>query len=116
MTRLNNQKTKIKPGRFHDHLHGKEGEILLAPLQCIVEKGITATSTYAIATKSGLNQGNIHYYFKSKEDLFQRILEILFHNAISNIKTIFESDLSPKHKLESFLDFGHSLIVPRKKE
>ena len=79
--------------RFHDHLKGKEGHIILAAFECIVEKGIAATSTYAIAKRAGMNQGNIHYYFKSKEDLLQRVLEIFFQNAISNIETIFEGDL-----------------------
>lgn len=117
MTRLVNQKKVIpKPRRFHDHLKGKEGKIILATFQCIVEKGIAATSTYSIATKAGLNQGNIHYYFKSKEDLLQRVLEVFFENAISNIESILNSDLTPREKLEAVMDFGHSLIVPRRDE
>lgn len=117
MTRLANQIKFIpKPGRFHDHLKGKEGKIILAAFQCIVEKGIAATSTYSIATKAGLNQGSIHYYFKSKEDLLQRVLEIFFKNAISNIESILNSDLTPRKKLEAMMDFGHSLIVPRRDE
>ena len=106
----------MRPGRFHDHLKGKEGEILLAAFQCIVENGIDATSTHAIARRAGLNQGIIHYYFKSKEALYHDLVEILFNNAASNIEALADSALPPAEKLISFCDFGKSLLGPRQDE
>jgi AcrR family transcriptional regulator len=105
-----------KPKRYRDHLYGKKGLILLSAFQCIVQKGIASTSTHAIANHAHLNQGIIHYYFKSKDDLFKKVIEILLENAISNVEALKHSGLSPTEKLEAFLDFGHSLIVPRRDE
>ncbi|MBW1801901.1 MAG: TetR/AcrR family transcriptional regulator [Deltaproteobacteria bacterium] len=110
------RKGKLKPKRFQDHLQGKEGEILLSAFQCIVEKGIASASTRAIAKNANLNQGIIHYYFKSKDDLFKKVIEILFNNAINNVEALNHSGLTPPEKIEAFLDFGHSLIVPRRDE
>jgi AcrR family transcriptional regulator len=110
------KKLKLKPNRYQDHLHGKEGQILLSAFQCIVDKGIAATSTRAIASNADLNQGIIHYYFKSKDELLEKVIELLFKNAISNVEALGKSDLSPVEKIEVFLNFGHSLIVPRRDE
>ena len=112
MTRSCDQNLKVKPRRYHNHLDGKEGQLLLAAFQCIVEKGIAATSTHAIARKAGLNQGVIHYYFKSKDELFKRVNEILFHNAAANVETLCMSDLLPVEKLDAFLALEHYLILP----
>ena len=116
MTRSNDQKRPIQFTRFEDHLVGKEGKILLAAFQCVAEAGIAATSTRAIAAKAGLNQGIIHYYFKSKDELLTRVLEIIFHNSTSNIEAVGASQLSPVEKLRFILEAGVSLIGPRRDE
>jgi len=94
MTRSNDQTHPIQFTRFQDHLTGKEGQILLAAFQCVAEAGIAATSTRAIATRAGLNQGIIHYYFRSKDELLTRLLEIIFHNSTSNIEAMSASQIS----------------------
>jgi len=87
-----------------------------AAFHCICERGIVATSTHAIAARAGLNQGSIHYYFKNKDDLLKRLVEILFQTFILNIETIAESRMSPAAKLESILESGFNLIVHRREE
>jgi AcrR family transcriptional regulator len=112
LTKSTNQKPLLKPNQFSDHLRGKKGEILLAAFQCIAEKGIAGTSTHAIASKAGLNQGSIHYYFESKAQLFKEVLEILFHNSTSNIEAVAASDLSPAKNWTTFWDLGIHLSGP----
>jgi AcrR family transcriptional regulator len=116
MTRSINQKSDYSPMRFSDYLEGKEGQILLAAFHCIVERGIAATSTHAIAARAGLNQGIIHYYFKSKDDLLKRLVEILFHNFISNIQTIAKSPFSPAERLETLIESGYTFMDSRRDE
>jgi AcrR family transcriptional regulator len=116
MTRSIDQIIKLKFSRFNDHLEGKEGQILLAAFQCIAEVGIAATSTRAIAARAGLNQGIIHYYFKSKEELMMRVLGTIFHNSSLNIEAVGNSNLGPIKKLNLILEAGLSLIGPRKDE
>jgi AcrR family transcriptional regulator len=95
VTRSPNQTSSYVPKRFTDHLEGKEGQILHAAFQCVVEKGIVGTSIHAVAARAGLNQGIIHYYFMSKEDLLKRLMETLFQTFITNIDTIARSPLFP---------------------
>jgi AcrR family transcriptional regulator len=115
MTRSYDQ-SSIQFRRFQDHLVGKEGKILLATFQCVAEVGIAATSTRAIAARAKLNQGIIHYYFRSKDELLARVLEIIFQNSTSNIEAIGASQLSPLEKLRLILEAGVSLIGPRRDE
>jgi AcrR family transcriptional regulator len=63
-----------------------------------------------------MNQGIIHYYFESKEALFDKLVETLFNNAASNIELLAASDLAPMDKLMTFCDFGQSLPGPRRDE
>jgi TetR/AcrR family transcriptional repressor of bet genes len=89
---------------------------LAATLACISEQGIAAASTHAIAERAGLNQGNIHYHFRSKDQLLLRLLEVLYENSRENIQELAESDLAPRAKLEAIVDLGLDLISRRRDE
>jgi len=91
MNKSNNQNAQYVPKRFHKHLQAKEGQIIQAAFDCIVERDVAATSTHAIAARGSMSQGSIHYYFKNKDDLLLYLLEILFQNFIENIETIVKS-------------------------
>ena len=50
-----------------------EQEILEVAEKLFMEKGFARTSTIEIAKEAGCNQALVHYYFRSKENLFQKI-------------------------------------------
>ncbi len=50
-----------------------EEQILQEAENLFVEKGFSGTSTTDIAKRVGCNQALVHYYFRTKENLFQRI-------------------------------------------
>ena len=50
------------------------GRILEAARKLFAEEGLDATSTRAIAEAAGVNLAMIHYYFGSKEKLYERVL------------------------------------------
>lgn len=50
-----------------------EQDILNAAETLFMEKGYARTSTVEIARTAGCNQALVHYYFRSKENLFQTI-------------------------------------------
>lgn len=56
----------------------KEQEILEAAERLFFEKGYTMTSTTDIAKEVGCNQALVHYYFRTKENLFNSIFEQRF--------------------------------------
>lgn len=50
-----------------------EKKILEAAQELFLEKGYMATSTVDIAQKVGCNQALVHYYFRTKQNLFKQI-------------------------------------------
>ena len=55
-----------------------EQAILEAAEKLFLEKGFVATSTTQIARAVGCNQALLHYYFRTKENLFNKIFEHKF--------------------------------------
>lgn len=99
--------------RFGDRQGGKEIAILVAAFHCIAEIGIAATTTRAVATRAGISQGAIHYYFDSKDALLLGVLKGLLSNSITNMRLIRDSDLSPRQKLDCVLNLSTSFVRER---
>lgn len=116
MTR-SNDKAARKPRRLCDRLDDStESKIILATVACIAQNGIAATSTRNIAKQAKLNQGNIHYYFRSKDALLKRVLELLYENSSHNIDSLSDRTVSPAKRLEMIIDLGFDLITRRRDE
>lgn len=60
-----------------ESLHYTEAEekILNAALQVINEKTISGTRMHLIADKAGMVQSNVHYYYKTKQELLSELQE-----------------------------------------
>jgi TetR/AcrR family transcriptional regulator len=86
-----------------------EQVILESAERLFLEKGFTATSTTQIAKAVGCNQALVHYYFRTKENLFNTIFEqkfrMLFENlyASQNFGNIPFSE-KVRHAVESHFD------------
>lgn len=65
----------------------KEREILLAAEEEFMNKGYDGTKTTTIAKKANVTHAMLHYYFRTKENLFNKILDAkieLITDAIIN--------------------------------
>lgn len=56
-----------------------EHEILEMAFDMFLEKGFSEVSTNEIIREAGLTKGGFYYYFKSREDLDQRVVERFIH-------------------------------------
>jgi AcrR family transcriptional regulator len=102
--------TLILP-RFTERGEGREGQILVAAYHCIAEIGIAATTTRAVARRANLNQGSIHYYFASKDELLLGVMKGLMSNNVENARTVRLSNLSPTRKIYAVLRSGENFIL-----
>ena len=96
--------------RFADVVGDRETEIIVVAFRCIAEVGIVATSTRAVARRARLNQGSIHYYFKSKEELLPGVLRRLMTHKTAIGRTIRRSDLTPTQKIYCLLRYGTNFM------
>jgi len=82
----------------------KEQLILEVAEKLFIEKGYAGTKTMEIAEYAGINHALLHYYFRSKENLFNRIFEQKVSYLIENFSLTFDRDLSFFEKIKSGIE------------
>ena len=70
----------------------KEQEILLAASEEFFEKGYDGTSTAVIARKAGVTHAMVNYYFRTKEQLFLKILDDMVYDFVQGLKPIMHGE------------------------
>lgn len=74
----------------------KEKAILQAAEEEFFEKGFDGARTVSIAQKAGVTHAMLHYYFRSKEQLFRKILDekmAVFSESVLNVFSDTEKPL-----------------------
>ena len=76
-----------------------------------LEKGYVMTSTTEIAAEAGCNQALVHYYFRTKENLFDSIFEKRFNTFFNGIFDFnFNKNLSFKQKIIQIVESHFDLL------
>ncbi len=94
-----------------------EEKILDAARQVFHQKGFNGTRMQEIANLAGINKALLHYYFRNKESLFEKVFNETFARITSKMKEIFLSDMALLPKIENFVHFyihfisHHSYVV-----
>lgn len=90
-----------------------EEQILQTAEELFLEKGFDATSTTDIAKKAGCNQALVHYYFRTKENLFMQIFAKKQEMVFSCLKLKEESGFQTA--LNDFIDAYFELLMKNRK-
>lgn len=81
-----------------------EQNILLAARKVFVRKGFDGARMQEIADEAGINKALLHYYFRSKDKLFEAIFQSAFRQIFTNVREMIESDKPVVEKLTFFID------------
>jgi len=81
-----------------------EKKILIAAKAVFTKKGFAAARMQEIADTAEINKGLLHYYFRSKEKLFDAVFEEALLEFIPQMNEIFESELPLFQKIEHFVE------------
>jgi len=88
-----------------------EDHILTVAESCFLEYGFDKTSTTMIAKQVGCNQALIHYYFRTKLNLFSRIFERKFMTVYTNMTAApFKQGTSFLDKVTLFIETHFDMI------
>lgn len=79
-----------------------EEKILAAAKKVFIRSGMAGARMQDIADEAGINKALLHYYFKNKEQLFEKIFLELSQRFWPQLNSIFESDASLFEKIELF--------------
>ncbi|MBE0648392.1 MAG: TetR/AcrR family transcriptional regulator [Bacteroidales bacterium] len=88
---------------------GTEEKILEAAKKVFHRKGYEGARMQEIADEAEINKALLHYYFRSKENLFEAVFKDAFFKLMGRAKTVFLSDKPLKEKIQEFL--SHYLDV-----
>jgi TetR/AcrR family transcriptional regulator len=81
-----------------------EQRILAAAKKIFLSKGLDGARMQDIADEAGINKAMLHYYFRSKDKLFETIFEEVAIHFLPRITEIFESDKPLFKKIEAFCE------------
>ena len=88
-----------------------EKAILEAATKLFLDKGFAATSTTQIAKEAGCNQALVHYYFRTKDRLFEAVFARKFQEFASNIIEISDEDLPFEEKLRLKIESHFDMLM-----
>lgn len=88
-----------------------EDKIIEAATDVFVQKGMDGARMQEIADKAGINKALLHYYFRSKEKLFDAIFVKLVGVAFPRIGQVLLSDLPMADKIEQVIDAYLDLLL-----
>jgi len=94
----------------HEQDANLEQLILETAEKLFLEKGFAMTSTTEIAKKVGCNQALVHYYFRTKENLFQSIFAKKIRLLLSSIIENSQKDISFEEKLKAKIESHFEMI------
>ncbi|WP_080838951.1 TetR/AcrR family transcriptional regulator [Cohnella massiliensis] len=77
--------------------------ILNAAEEIFVRNGFAGSRMSEIAIKAGVNQASIHYYFDSKEKLYEEVVTRLFRQWESYVRDIELTDDDPEKLLRKYI-------------
>lgn len=77
-----------------------EYKIVEAAKTVFVRKGMDGARMQEIADEAGINKALLHYYFRSKDRLFEKVFDMLF----KDIFVIFEEAITNEMSFELFLE------------
>jgi len=94
-----------------------EQKILEAAKIVFVRKGMEGARMHEIADEAGINKALLHYYFRTKDKLFEAVFKEAFYKMVPNIVDLMkaETPLFAKIKLftENYIDiFIENPFVP----
>jgi len=75
------------------------------------EKGYAAARMQEIADQAGINKALLHYYFRSKDQLFRAVFQPLLIRMFEKMFKIFMLDISFKEKIERYYNEHISFLM-----
>ena len=81
-----------------------EENIIKVAREVFMQNGYDGTSMQMIADEAGINKSLLHYYYRSKERLFQQIFAKVFSQFIPHVGVVFMTDKPLKEKIYAFVD------------
>ncbi len=110
---MHNFNQLVKPFRQMSEIKkdNTEEKILNAAQTVFIKKGMDGSRMQEIADEAGINKALLHYYFRTKQKLFEAIFKKVFKQTFPNIGEFMLSNLPIEEKLSIFIERYISLLL-----
>lgn len=90
---------------------GTEEKILDAARKVFVRDGMMGARMQDIADEAGINKALLHYYFRNKELLFEKIFLDAAQHIFPRMNAVFQSEVPLFQKIENFVDAYITVVM-----
>jgi AcrR family transcriptional regulator len=87
-----------------------EEQILEAAKQIFQERGFAGARMQEIADEAGINKSMLHYYFRSKDKLFQKVFQDSIRQFFPEILKVLNADLALMPKIEKLVETYYEMF------
>ncbi len=94
-----------------DNQEKTEEKILKAAEEVFQKKGMTGARMQEIADTAGINKALLHYYYRTKDKLFEKVINMAFSKFFPRVINIMGSGISVFEKIEVFVSNYLDLIA-----
>jgi TetR/AcrR family transcriptional regulator len=79
-----------------------EEKIFEAATDVFVDKGMDGARMQDIANHAGINKALLHYYFRTKDQLFNAVFEMIARKIFKKFAPVFDENLTLEEKIRFF--------------
>jgi AcrR family transcriptional regulator len=79
-----------------------EERIFEAATDVFIDKGMDGARMQDIASHAGINKALLHYYYRTKEQLFNAVFEMIAKKILKKFAPVFDENLSLEEKIRFF--------------
>jgi TetR/AcrR family transcriptional regulator len=79
-----------------------EERIFEAATEVFVDKGMDGARMQDIASRADINKALLHYYFRTKDQLFNAVFEMIARKILKKFAPVFDENLSLEDKIRFF--------------
>ncbi|NNF34894.1 MAG: TetR/AcrR family transcriptional regulator [Saprospiraceae bacterium] len=87
-----------------------EEKIMDAAIKVFTEKGLAGARMQEIADEAGVNKAMVHYYYRSKQNLFETIFRKKVKELFGAFSIILSANKSFENKIRSFIETEIEII------
>lgn len=87
-----------------------EQVIIEAARQVFIEKGYAEANMSDIAVKAGINRSGLHYYFRTKDRMFEAVAADIVHSFLPDIHHIVLQDKPIAERISEIVDVYFNVI------
>lgn len=94
---------KRAKNQLKTHIRAHNQELILDTAERVfARQGLAKTTTQMIADEAGLPKANVHYYYRSKQDLLDAVLERILTMWLHSV-SLFNAEEGPKVNLTRYI-------------